>query len=250
MFGMNNADHMPNTPLATDMRLRPAAARGLADHGWLRSAHSFSFANYYDPAHMGFDILRVINDDQVQPGRGFGEHPHKNAEIFSYVLSGALAHKDTMRNSSTVKAGGIQYMSAGAGVRHSEFNPSSDTAVHFLQVWLLPNQEGGEPRYETLDLTPQDKTGQLKLFLSPDGRDGSLAMRANGLIYAGTFDGDQMAETTLTDGHKGWVQVARGSVVVNGNRLNTGDGLAILNGGRILVTGGQDAEILYFDLFG
>lgn len=247
---MSKAEHLPNTPLATELRVRPASARGVADHGWLRSAHSFSFADYYDPAHMGFGILRVINDDQVQQGRGFDEHPHQNAEIFSYVLDGALAHKDTMRNSSTVRAGGIQYMSAGAGVRHSEFNPSSDSPVHFLQVWLLPNQRGGEPRYETLDLTPQEKSGKLKLFLSPDGRNGSLAMRADGLIYAGTFDGDQTAETTLADEHKGWVQVARGSVSVNGKRLDVGDGLAILKGGRVLVSGGRDAEILYFDLFG
>lgn len=237
-------------PMAAGFQLRPANARGMANHGWLNSAHSFSFANYFDPNHMGFANLRVINDDQVMPGRGFGEHPHQNAEIFSYVLGGALAHKDTMRNSSTVKADGVQYMSAGSGVRHSEFNPSDDQPVHFLQVWLLPNQEGGEPRYETLDLTPGDKAGQFKLFLSPDGRDGSLAMRADALIYAATFDGDQRAETVLPHGHKGWIQVARGSVQVNGHRLQEGDGLAINNAGRIIVSQGRDAEILYFDLFG
>ena len=236
--------------LAAGFRHRPANARGMADHGWLTSAHSFSFANYYDPENMGFANLRVINDDQVMPGRGFGEHPHKNAEIFSYVMSGSLAHKDTMRNSSTVTAGGIQYMSAGSGLRHSEFNPSEDTPVHFLQVWLLPNQDGGEPRYETLDLSREEKAGQLKLFLSPDGRDGSLAMRANALIYAGTFDGGQTADTVLPEDHKGWIQVAQGSVDVNGRRLETGDGLAITKGGRITVSQGVEAEVLYFDLFG
>lgn len=239
-----------SAPLASDLRLRPANARGMANHGWLNSAHSFSFANYFHPDHMGFANLRVINDDQVMPGRGFGEHPHDNAEIFSYVLDGALAHKDTMRNSSTVNAGGVQYMSAGSGVRHSEFNPSDDTPVHFLQVWLLPNQNGGEPRYETLDLSPADKAGQLKLFLSPDGRDGSLAMRSDALIYAGTFDGDQRAKTVLPDGHKGWIQIVRGSVTVNGQKLEEGDGLAINTGGRIEVSQGIEAEILYFDLFG
>ena len=236
--------------LASSFRLRPAGERGIANHGWLSSAHSFSFANYFHPDHMGFANLRVINDDQVMPGRGFGEHPHQNAEIFSYVIDGALAHKDTMRNSSTVKAGGIQYMSAGSGVRHSEFNPSEDKPVHFLQIWLLPNQDGGEPRYETLDLTPSDKAGQLKLFLSPDGRDGSLAMRADGLIYAGTFDADQTAETILPKDHKGWIQVARGSVDVNGQHLEAGDGLAITQGGRLVFSQGRDAEVIYFDLFG
>ena len=247
---MTEINSTTDTTPASGFRRRPANKRGMADHGWLKSAHSFSFANYYDPENMSFANLCVINDDKVMPGRGFGEHPHKNAEIFSYVISGSLAHKDTMRNSSTVRAGGIQYMSAGAGVRHSEFNPSEDTPVHFLQVWLLPNQDGGEPRYETLDLLPENKAGQLKLFLSPDGRDGSLAMRANGLIYAGTFDGEQTAETVLPEGHKGWVQVAQGSVDVNGKRLETGDGLAITKGGRVTVSQGIDAEILYFDLFG
>ena len=240
----------PNLSLATALRLRPANERGMANLGWLESAHSFSFANYHDPDHMGFANLRVINEDQVMPRRGFGEHPHKNAEIFSYVLSGTLSHNDTMRNSSTVRAGGIQYMSAGSGVRHSEFNPSDDLPVHFLQVWLLPNQNGGEPRYETLTLTHPDKAGQLKLFLSPDGRDGSLAMRADALVYAGSFDGSQTAEAILPEGHKGWVQIAKGSVDVNGKRLTRGDGLAVSQNGRLVFSQGIEAEVLYFDLFG
>lgn len=245
------ADIKPsNLPLASGLRHRRANERGQANHGWLNSAHSFSFANYYNPEHMGFANLRVINDDQVMPGHGFGEHPHENAEIFSYVLDGSLAHKDSLRNSSTVSEGGVQYMSAGSGVRHSEFNPSEDTPVHFLQVWLLPNQKGGEPRYETLDLTPEDKAGRLKLFLSPDGRENSLRMRADALIYAGTFDGDQSAQTVLAEGHKAWVQVARGSVDVNGQWLEAGDGLAISQPGKIFISQGLEAEILYFDLFG
>ena len=247
---MINTDTLNETPLASGFRRRPAHERGAADHGWLRSAFSFSFANYYDPENMGFANLRVINDDQIMPGRGFGEHPHKNAEIFSYIIGGSLAHKDTMRNSSTVTAGGVQYMSAGSGVRHSEFNPSNDTPVHFLQVWLLPNQDGGEPRYDTLDLSPDDTSGTLKLFLSPDGRDGSLAMRADGLIYAGTFDGDQSADAVLPEGHQGWIQVAKGSLDVNGQRLDAGDGLAISKGGRLVFSQGFEAEVLYFDLFG
>ena len=250
MCGMMNETLSAQTAMASGFRLRRSGERGMADHGWLTSAHSFSFANYYDAEHMGFANLRVINDDLVQPGRGFGEHPHKNAEIFSYVVSGSLAHKDTMRNSSTVTAGGVQYMSAGSGVRHSEFNPSEDMPVRFLQVWLLPNQDGGLPRYETLDLSKDDKAGQLKLFLSPDGRDGSLAMRADGLVYAGTFEGEQMAETVLSEGHKAWVQVVSGSLDINGLRLESGDGLAISESGRIIFSQGIEAEILYFDLFG
>lgn len=228
---------------------RPADQRGMAEHGWLSSAHSFSFGGYYDPAHMGFANLRVINDDRVMPGRGFGEHGHDNAEIFSYVLSGTLAHKDSLRNSSTVTAGGVQYMSAGSGVRHSEFNPSANTSVEFLQVWLLPNQKGGEPRYDTLDIDPADMDGRLKLFLSPDGRAGSLAMRADGLIYAGRFDGDQAAHIELPIGHKGWVQVARGAIRVNGQDLLRGDGLAMDGGGIVEFQAGHAAEILYFDLW-
>lgn len=236
--------------LVTDLRVRRAEDRGIADHGWLKSAHSFSFANYFDPDHMGFANLRVINDDEVAAERGFGEHPHANAEIFSYVLSGALAHKDTMRNSSTVRAGGVQYMSAGAGVKHSEFNPSQTKSVEFLQIWLLPNTHGGEPRYETLNISEAEKSGHFKLFLSPDGRDGSIAMHADALIYAATFDQYQAADMILPKGHKGWIQVARGTVNVNGQVLNAGDGLAIHAGGRLAFSQGRDAELLYFDLFG
>lgn len=240
---LNNTGLVP----AAHLRLRPAEARGKADHGWLKSAHSFSFASYYDPAHMHFDSLRVINDDQVAGGAGFPTHPHQDAEIFSYVLEGALEHKDTMGNGSVVKAGGVQYMSAGSGVQHSEFNPSRDEAVKFLQIWLLPNVRGAQPRYDTLDIAPEDKDGKLKLFLSPEGRDGSMSIRANADIYAATLTGGQSIDYQLADGHKGWVQVARGNLTVNGQELRRGDGLAIDQAGGLTFENGEDAEIVFFD---
>ena len=236
------------TPLAGGLKRRPAAERGHANHGWLKSAHSFSFANYHDPEHVQFESLRVINDDQVAAGAGFPTHPHQDAEIFSYVLKGALEHKDSMGNGSVVKAGGVQYMSAGSGVRHSEFNPSSEEEVRFLQIWLLPNATGGTPRYDTLDISDEEKDGKLKLFLSKDGRDGSMPIKSDADIYAATLKGDQQISAELQVGHKAWVQVARGSLTVNGERLERGDGLAITKAGRIDFTEGADAEFIYFDL--
>ena len=238
----------PAMPVPAEaLRLRPAEARGKADHGWLRSAHTFSFANYYDPQHMHFDALRVINDDYVAGGGGFPPHPHQDAEIFSYVLEGALEHKDTMGNGSIVKAGGVQYMSAGSGVRHSEFNPSRDEAVRFLQIWLLPTERGAKPRYETKDIAAADKDGKLALFLSPEGRGGSMAIRSNADIYAATLSGDQSITFDLAPNHKGWVQVARGSLTVNGQELRRGDGLAIEKSGTLTFEKGDDAEIVFFD---
>ena len=234
--------------LASGFTLRPADARGMADHGWLKSAHSFSFANYYDPNHMQFESLRVINDDRVAGGKGFPMHPHQNAEIFSYVLDGALSHKDTLGNGSTVKAGGVQYMSAGSGVRHSEYNPSETDEMAFLQIWLLPNVQNEAPRYETLDISPEEKDGKLKLFLSKDGRDGSMRIKADADIYAATLDGTQNIAFDLTEGHKAWVQVARGSVCVNGESLGRGDGLAVTIGGRLEFKDAVQAEFLLFDL--
>lgn len=234
--------------LATNLRLRPASERGHVDFGWLKSAHSFSFGQYHDPAHIQFEALRVINDDEVIGGKGFGMHPHRNAEIFSYVLEGALAHKDTLGNGSTVNAGGVQYMNAGSGVQHSEFNPSETDTMRFLQIWLLPNVVDAPPRYDTLDLAPEDKDGKLKLFLSKDGRGGSMHIRADADIYAATLTGDQTIDFDLPAGHHGWVQVARGSLSVNGVELQRGDGLAIEDHGRVTFSAGRDAEIIFFDL--
>ena len=235
------------TDLASDLVLRPAEARGKADHGWLRSAHSFSFANYFDPNHMGFESLRVINDDWVAGGGGFPMHPHRDAEIFSYVLDGGLQHRDSMGNGSTVQAGGVQYMSAGSGVTHSEFNPSQTDPMQFLQIWLMPNVSGATPRYDTMDIAPEEKDGKLKLFLSPDGRDGSMTIRSDADIYAATLKGDQSIDHAMADGSRGWVQVARGSVTVNGEALRRGDGLAIKKSGRLEFRDGDDAELIYFE---
>lgn len=227
---------------------RPANERGKADFGWLKSAHSFSFGQYYDPKHLGFGNLIVINDDLVDGGKGFGAHPHKNAEIFSYVLGGALEHKDSMGNGSVVSEGGVQYMSAGSGVTHSEFNPSQTEEMRFLQVWLVPEVEYTQPAYDTIDLTPADKDGKLKLFLSNDGRDGSMTTQADALVYAATLKAGQTMTHDLPVGRKGWVQVADGSVRVNNHVLNKGDGLAIEGSGTLTFDQGQETEFLFFDL--
>lgn len=227
---------------------RPANARGKADFGWLKSAHSFSFGQYYDPKHLGFGNLIVINDDLVEGGKGFGAHPHKNAEIFSYVLGGGLEHKDSLGNGSVVSEGGVQYMSAGSGVTHSEFNPSQTEEMRFLQVWLTPAVENTKPAYDTIDLAPIDKDGRLKLFLSKDGRDGSMTTQADASVYAATLKTDQTITHDLPAGRKGWVQVADGTVRVNDVVLNKGDGLAIDGSGTLTFDQGQDAEFLFFDL--
>lgn len=227
---------------------RPANARGKADFGWLKSAHSFSFGRYYDPAHLGFGNLIVLNDDLVDGGKGFGAHPHQNAEIFSYVLRGALEHKDRMGNGSVVGAGGVQYMSAGSGVTHSEFNPSQTEAMRFLQVWLLPEAENTAPDYGTIDLSAADKDGTLKLFLSKDGRNGSLKTQADASVYAATLNGDQTITQILPAGRKALVQVADGAVHINGVAVAGGDDLAIEGSGTLTFHQGQDAEFMYFDL--
>jgi redox-sensitive bicupin YhaK (pirin superfamily) len=227
---------------------RPADERGKADFGWLKSAHSFSFGQYYDPKHLGFGNLIVINDDLVAGDKGFGQHPHRNAEIFSYVLGGALEHKDSLGNGSVVSEGGVQYMSAGSGVTHSEFNPSQTDQMRFLQVWLLPEVEDTKPVYDTIELTSADKDGKLKLFLSKDGRDGSMKTQADASVYAAELNAGQAISQNLRAGRKGWVQVAGGSVSVNGITLNKGDGLAIDGSGTLIFDRGQDAEFLLFDL--
>jgi redox-sensitive bicupin YhaK (pirin superfamily) len=236
------------TPLAGEFTRRPASERGMADFGWLKSAHSFSFARYFDPNHMGFGPLQVINDDRVAPANGFPTHPHKNFEIFSYVLDGKLEHKDSMGNGSVVGAGGIQYMSAGTGIRHSEFNPSANMPVHFLQIWVQPNVKDEVPRYETQNVSPEAKDGKLALFLSPTGRNGSMAIKADTDIYAATLSGEQSIKTELAQNRLGWVQVARGALSINGQKLETGDGLAIRRGGTLIFEKGEDAEFLYFDM--
>lgn len=238
----------PQLPLAGGLKIRSAEDRGMVDHDWLKSAHSFSFGHYFDPDHIQFESLRVINEDRVAAGAGFPPHPHRDAEIFSYVLEGALEHKDSMGNGSVVKAGGVQYMSAGSGVRHSEYNPSDTQSVHFLQIWLLPKNTGGAPRYDTLHIPAVAKDGKLKLFLSKDGRDGSMRTNAEVDIYAATLNGQQTLHATLPKGSKGWIQMARGTVTVNGTPLKQGDGLSISQPGRIEFTNGQAAEFIYFVL--
>lgn len=230
------------------LTLRPANERGHADFGWLKSAHSFSFGNYYDPDHVQFGVLRVINDDAVAGGGGFPPHPHRDAEIFSYVLEGALEHKDSLGNGSIVGAGGVQYMSAGTGVTHSEFNPSKTEQMRFLQVWLLPETLGQEPRYETMAIDPVEKKGKFKLFLSPDGSDGSIKGRANARVYAATLDQDDFIDHDLGKHAKAWLQVAGGEVQLNGEPLSKGDGVAIEGGGRIVLDNGVKAEVLLFEM--
>jgi quercetin 2,3-dioxygenase len=230
------------------IRVRPAAERGHADHGWLDSHHTFSFADYYDPAHMGFRNLRVINDDRVAPGQGFGTHPHRDMEIVSYVLEGALEHRDSMGTGSIIVPGDVQRMSAGTGVRHSEFNASKTDPVHFLQIWILPAQNGIEPGYEQKAFSAAEKRGRLRVVASSDGRDGSITVHADAVLYAGLFDGGEKAELPLAKGRSAWIHVARGKARVNGRALGEGDGAALSEERAVTVEGFEDAEVLVFDL--
>ncbi|KAB0577409.1 pirin family protein [Ideonella dechloratans] len=228
--------------------LRKSGERGLADHGWLRSFHTFSFADYYDPAHMGFGNLRVINEDRVAPGTGFGTHGHRDMEIVSYVLDGELAHQDSMGNGTAIRPGEVQRMTAGTGVRHSEFNHAEGQTTHFLQIWLLPDRLGHTPGYEQKAFSEQDKRGRLRLVASPDGREGSVTLHANASLRAGLFDGDESAELTLDPSRKTWVHLARGTLTVNGHALQAGDALALSGETRLEISGGEGAEVLVFDL--
>jgi quercetin 2,3-dioxygenase len=228
--------------------LRKSADRGLADHGWLKSRHSFSFADYYDPAHMGFGNLRVINEDRIAPGTGFGTHGHRDMEILSYVLEGALAHRDNMGNGATVVPGELQRMSAGRGVMHSEFNAAGDASTHFLQIWILPFKQGIDPGYEQRAFADVDKRGRLRLVASPDGRDGSLTVHADASVHAGLFDGAEQAQMMLAPGRLGYVQVARGALRVNGQSLEAGDAALLRGESAIELMDGHDAEVLVFDL--
>jgi len=230
--------------------LRPAGERGHANHGWLDSHHSFSFADYYDPAHMGFGPLRVINEDRVQAGAGFGTHGHRNMEIISYVLAGKLAHKDSMGNGSGIGPGDVQRMSAGTGVMHSEFNPSATEPVHFLQIWIQPSVQDIAPSYEEQRFADGEKRGRLRLIASPDRADGSVLIHQDARVYAGLFDGDERAMVELVPGRRAYVHVARGSLRANGVALDAGDALKITDTTTLTLDGGRNAEVLVFDLPG
>lgn len=230
------------------MQLRKSSERGQANHGWLNSQHSFSFGHYHDPAHTGFGPLLVINEDRVQPGRGFGTHGHRDMEIISYVLDGALTHQDSMGNGSTLRYGDVQRMSAGSGVMHSEFNHSSDQSVHFLQIWIEPDVKGIPPSYEEKHFDTTAKRGRLRLIASPDGRDGSVRIHQDACIYASILDGDAIGPHELQPGRSAYVHVVRGKIVVNGQPLATGDALKLRDIRQIAFEQAQDAEILLFDL--
>ncbi len=227
--------------------VRPAAERGHADHGWLDTHHTFSFADYHDPEHMGFGNLRVINDDTVAAGRGFGTHGHRDMEIISYVLEGALAHKDSTGTSGVIRPGDVQRMSAGSGVMHSEQNGSKSERVHFLQIWILPNARGIAPGYEQKTFPAPDKKGRLRLVASPDGRDGSVTIHADAEVYAGVFGAGESAEHRVARGGA-WVHVATGAARVNGRDLVAGDGAALEGEESVRIEGTTGGEILVFDL--
>jgi redox-sensitive bicupin YhaK (pirin superfamily) len=230
--------------------IRRSDERGFADHGWLKSFHTFSFADYFDPAHVEFGALRVINEDRVAPGAGFGTHAHRDMEIVSYVLEGELAHKDSMGNGSTLRPGDVQLMSAGTGVRHSEFNPSERAGVHFLQIWIQPSARNLLPSYAEAKFEAAEKRGRLRLIVSPDGADGSLVMHQDARIYAGLFDADERAELPLAAGRKLYVHMARGTLTANGTRLATGDALKVTEAAGLTLEHGNGAEVLVFDLPG
>jgi len=230
------------------IRIRRSEERGHARHGWLDSHHTFSFADYYDPAHMGFRSLRVINDDRVSPGRGFGGHGHRSMEIVSYVVEGGLEHKDSMGHGSVIRPGEVQLMSAGTGVMHSEFNSSKTDGLRFLQIWILPRAQGGPPRYLQREFPPEERSGKLRLLVSPNGKDDSLVIQQDASIYGSLLDSGQSVAHPLAAGRHAWVQVVRGSVEVNGLRLSEGDGAAISEEETVLLTGLDAAELLLFDL--
>ncbi len=228
--------------------LRASSERGYADHGWLKSFHSFSFAGYYDPAHMGFGNLRVINEDRIAAGRGFGTHGHRDMEIISYVLSGELAHKDSMGNVKGIPPGDVQRMSAGTGVQHSEFNHAEGQTTHFLQIWIEPNVTGIPPSYEQKSFSDAEKRGQLRLVASPDGAQGSVTIHADARLYAGLLDGEDSVDLALDPKRKTYVHLVRGELEVNGQRLKTGDAAKLESEPHLQLSHGQSAEVLVFDL--
>jgi redox-sensitive bicupin YhaK (pirin superfamily) len=229
-------------------QIRRSNERGWADHGWLKSFHTFSFADYYDAQRMGVGPLRVINEDRVQPGAGFGTHGHRDMEIISYVLDGELAHKDSMGNGSVIRPGDVQRMSAGSGIRHSEFNGSKERPVHFLQIWIEPQSRGIEPGYEEKHFTPQEKQGRLRLIASPDRAEGSVLIHQDARVYAGLFNGAERAQLPLQPQRQAYVHVARGRITANGAELEAGDALQVTQSQDLVLEQGRDAEVLVFDL--
>jgi len=230
------------------VEFRRSAERGFADHGWLKSFHSFSFADYHDPRHMGFGPLRVINEDRIAPGTGFGTHGHRDMEIISYVLEGALAHRDSMGNGSVIRPGDVQRMSAGRGVQHSEFNHEKEGATHFLQIWIEPMVRGIDPGYEERHFDAASKRGRLALVASSDGRDGSVRIHQDARVYAGLFDGEEAASLEVEPGRRLYVHVARGEVSANGHPLQAGDAAKFTGEAQLRLGQGRGAEVLVFDL--
>ena len=230
------------------LTLRPSAERGYADHGWLKSFHSFSFAGYHDPAHMGFGNLRVINEDRIAPGTGFGTHGHRDMEIISYVMSGSIGHKDSIGNGASIPPGDVQRMSAGSGIQHSEFNHASDSVTHFLQIWIEPDVRGIAPGYEQKTFADADKRGKLRLVASPDGALGSVTIHADARLYAGLFDASEEARLALDPKRKAYVQLIRGELSVNGQPLKAGDAARLEAESELHLRAGKDAEVLVFDL--
>jgi len=236
--------------------VRKSSERGAADHGWLKSRHSFSFADYHDPRHMGFGNLRVINEDRIAPGSGFGTHGHRDMEIVSYVLSGELAHRDSIGTgepgsaTGVIRPGDVQRMSAGRGVQHSEFNHAPDQTTHFLQIWIEPNVRGIAPSYEQKAFADGEKRGRLRLVASPDGAEGSVLIHADARLYAGLFDGGETFTLALDPTRKGYVHVVKGEVEVNGQKLSGGDAAKLEKESQVTLSAGRDAEVLVFDLVG
>jgi redox-sensitive bicupin YhaK (pirin superfamily) len=233
---------------AAMIRVRRASERGHFDHGWLDTRHTFSFARYYDTRHMGFRALRVINEDRVQPGRGFGMHGHEDMEIVTYVLSGALAHKDSLGTGSTIRPGELQRMTAGTGITHSEFNPSQTEPVHLYQIWLLPEREGLEPSYEQREFPETERRNQLRLVASPEGSEGSLTIRQNARLYLATLDDGHEVSHEVPPGRHAWLQVLRGGVKLNGQDLSAGDGAAVSDEPGLAIRAEGPSEVLLFDL--
>jgi quercetin 2,3-dioxygenase len=230
------------------LRIRKAHERGHADHGWLNTCHTFSFADYYDPAHMGFRALRVINEDWIKPGMGFPTHPHRDMEIVTYVLEGTLEHRDSMGNGSVIRPGEVQRMSAGTGITHSEYNGSRTEPLHLLQIWILPSKNGVTPGYQQQAFSEEEERGVLRLVASPDGREGSVTIHQDVNLYAALLEADEELVYSIPAGRHVWLQVVRGKISVNGVELECSDGAALSDEGRVVMKGQEKSELLVFDL--